>query len=160
MQDFAWNIKGDRMKARLIALMAIALLVGCSDNHNSGSNGGDDDFDFVGVPQTCHGDSCTEGYVLYENPGTPDPWSCDDPGTTMSTCYCANPDTQRIGTSTADSIPITNGVAVQPPVTMTVPSLTPETLEFSKIVLALTPTITCVPASGATVSYTHTQSSP
>ncbi|MDG2049494.1 MAG: hypothetical protein P8M78_04980 [Myxococcota bacterium] len=148
------------MKARLIALMAIALLAGCSDSHNSGSNGEEDDFDFVGVPQTCRGDSCTEGYVLYENASALQQWSCDEAGPQMTTCYCANPDTQRIGTSTADSIPITNGVAVQAPVTMTIPSLTAETVEFSEIVIALAPTVTCVPASGATVNYTRTQSSP
>ena len=156
------------MKTRLIVLIAIAtviaLLVGCSDSHESGSNGEGNDIDFVGVPQTCHGEACTEGYVLYENASALQQWSCDDPGTEMTTCYCANPDTQRIGISTEESTAIIDGVMDQFPVTMTIPSLTATTLEVSKIEITTldTPpsTKTCVPASGATVNYTRTQSSP
>ena len=150
------------MKTLGLALIAMVFLMGCSDDHNSGSNGGGDDF--VGVPQECKGELCTEGYVLYSNLNAEAQWSCSDPGIQTSTCYCANPETQRIGVNTEESFPITNGVGVQGPITMTIPSLTAGTLEVSQITLTLPTTPptseTCVPVSGATVNYTRSQSSP
>ena len=134
------------MRSILIMMMLMSLSIGCSDN-SSGSNGG---YSLLSGPENCNGDTCTDGYVLYQNLEATSEWSCDDPGIEVSTCYCANSQTQRIGINTQQSFPITNGVAVQGPVTMNIPALTDQALEVSRITLASS---TCTPSAGDSVSY-------
>lgn len=147
MAQTDFELRGSPSVRSLLMLMAIiGLFVGCADQ-NSGSNGGNI---LLSGPENCNGDTCTDGYVLYQNLDAVSEWSCDDSAIGVSTCYCANSETQRIGIDAQDSFPITNGVAVDGPVTMTVPSLTAQTFEVSRITLE---SKTCTPSAGGSVSY-------